>query len=411
MRIWIINHYAMRMYEEGSGRHYYLAKYLIDNGQQVTIITSSFNHFLKKTNRIKYEFKNNVPFFFLNGLKYKTNGINRYFDLIVFPIQLIFSLRLKKLEKPDIIIASSPQLLSILGAKYLSKRYSAPLLSEYRDLWPESLVAYGVAKKSSFTIKILYLIEEYTYKTSNHIIMTWEGGIDYLRSNPKYRNLDYNKVHYVSNVVSLEDFDSNLLDHEEHYRNDFILDEETVFTYTGSISKVNDLKMLVDAFYILFKKKVPVKLLIYGEGTHREELVEFITQNKILNVIYKGAISKSNIPNVLRTSDINVLHNKSTILDQYGQSQNKLFDYLAAGRPVLQTYRNNYSVIEKHNAGYIIQKQSINSIVSMIEHIINDRSNYSKFGKNARIASKHYDYMNVFKTYSLIIKEVISKRF
>ena len=407
MNVWIINHYAMRMYEDLSGRHFWLSKILIENNHKPLLIGSSNNHFSKREFNIRgYNSNGGIDFFFLKGISYKSNGFWRVADMLLFSLKLLLkSKKIVLINKPDIIIASSPHLLSLLGASLLAKKFRVPLITEYRDLWPESMIAYGVIRSSSFVAKLLYRLERFLYKVSTYIVMTWEGGTDYLQNVHGFDESVTNKTYHISNGVSLNQFDKSINNYSDK-KLMAISSERIVFTYTGSISKVNDLIVLVKAFELIASKGVNVELKIYGNGTQKVLINQYIQNNSISNVSYMGSIKKEEVPEVLKKSDINVLHNKSTRLDAYGQSQNKLFEYLAAGRPVFQTYKNNYSIVDRYSAGYLVEHQTVESIAEMIQFIVEDVKNHKRLGSNARSAAANYDYNKLFTKYIELIQNI-----
>ena len=59
------------------------------------------------------------------------------------------ALRGLTLPRPDVVIASSPQLLVGLSGWWISFTRQVPLVFEVRDLWPESLVAVGAGRENS----------------------------------------------------------------------------------------------------------------------------------------------------------------------------------------------------------------------------------------------------------------------
>ena len=81
-----------------------------------------------------------------------------------------------------------------------------------------------------------------------------------------------------------------------------------------------------------------IRFLIYGSGDEKARLEKRCRDESITNVIFKGWIEKRFVPSVLKKAYVNILHNSSTSLDKYGQSQNKLFEYLAAGRCIAVSY-------------------------------------------------------------------------
>ncbi|MEW8965925.1 glycosyltransferase, partial [Staphylococcus arlettae] len=232
--------------------------------------------------------------------------------------------------RPDIILASSVHPLTLVAGIYIAKKFKVPCISEVRDLWPESIVAYGILKEKNLLSRIMYMGEKWIYKKSESIIMTWEGGYDYIKNKGWFDKINKSKIHHISNGVVINEFNENsekfIIDDED--LNDYSLKN---FVYTGSIRKVNNLRLLVEASRIIQNRGFDdIKILIYGDGEEREYLELLVQKYKLNNIEFKGKIPKKYIPNILKNSYATLLHNTSTKLDKYGQSQNKFYEYLAA---------------------------------------------------------------------------------
>src|SRR6266852_5034685 len=59
------------------------------------------------------------------------------------------------LSRPDVVIATSPQLLVALSGWWLARWKRVPFVFEVRDLWPESLTAVGLGDDSSILHRFL----------------------------------------------------------------------------------------------------------------------------------------------------------------------------------------------------------------------------------------------------------------
>ena len=93
--------------------------------------------------------------------------------------------------------------------------------------------------------------------------------------------------------------------------------------YAGSIRKVNNIGLLLDAAKIIQNKEINhIRFLIYGAGDESEMLKQRCEDEEIENVIFKGRVEKKYVPSIFKKAYINILHNSSTSLDKYGQSQN-----------------------------------------------------------------------------------------
>lgn len=402
--VWIWNHYAANMYKDQAGRHYWFAENLIKEGYNPTVFCASTVHNSNDnidTEGLKYcEYKQNgIPFVFVNTPDYAGNGVKRVKNMItfynnLFPVADEYS---KKNGKPDVIIASSVHPLTLLAGIKIARKLGVPCICEVRDLWPESIVAYGLLKRNSIIAKILYQGEKWIYMRADSIIMTWEGGKDYIISQGWDKHINLDKVKHISNGVIINTFDKNS---KENIIIDPDLDnsEYKNVVYAGSIRKVNNLGMLLDAAKIIQEKGYDkIRFLIFGAGDQSEMLKERCINENINNVIFKGRIEKKFVPSVLKKAYVNILHNSSTSLDRYGQSQNKLFEYLAAGKCIVQTYSTGYSILEKYNCGISASVQNAEGIAKVVIKACNDDSMNKLMGENARLASSEFDFIKLTK--------------
>ena len=401
------------MFKRKNGRHYWFARNLIEKGYAPTIFCASTIHNSSENintgnGNYVYDTVDNIPFVFIKSSNYLGNGMQRIKNIIAF-YRNFFPVT-KKYAKcntiPDIIIASSPHLLTLVAGIKIAKRLNIPCICEVRDLWPESLVAYGILKKNSIMTRILYQGEKWIYRKADSIIMTWEGGKDYIINKGWEKQIDLKKICYISNGVAIDSFDRQSIE------NNFIdpdLDNKEYknVVYTGSIRRVNNLSMLLDAARIIKNKGIKnIRFLIYGSGNESEILKKKCREENIDNVIFNGYLEWKFVPSVFKKADINILHNSSTILNKYGQSQNKLFEYLAAGKCIIQTYTNKYSVCKNFNCGICVPVQNPKEIADAVIMACVDETKRQILGKNAREASYEFDYPKLTKKLIDVIERI-----
>lgn len=397
--IWIWNHYATNMSRDQAGRHYWFAENLIKRGYNPTVFCASTIHNSNKnidTGIQKYttDSINSIPFVFVKTPDYMGNGKARIKNMISF-YRNLFPVARQYAElhgRPDVILASSVHPLTLVAGIKIAKEFGIPCICEVRDLWPESIVAYGALKRNSPIAKLLYQGEKWIYKKADSIIMTWEGGKDYIINQGWDKQIDLTKVKHISNGVVIDTFDNNS---EEYNIIDPDLDDKDYknVIYAGSIRKVNNLGMLLDAAKIIKDQgKADIRLLIYGSGDESENLKKRCYEENIDNVIFKGRVEKKYVPSILKKAYINILHNSSTSLDRYGQSQNKFFEYLAAGKCIVQTYTTGYSICEKANCGISAPIQNAEEIAKAIIMACSDERRNGLMGKNARRVAYEFDF-------------------
>lgn len=396
--IWLLNHYATNQFLNKSGRHFWFAEHLKKRNYNPTVFCANTIHNSEEIIHIpgqKHLIKttDSIPFIFVKTNRYKGNGFSRIRNMINFYRNIISvgKTHAKYYGKPNIILASSVHPLTLVAGIQLAKKFNVPCICEVRDLWPESMVAYNVLKENHPLTRLLYHGEKWIYERADALVMTWEGGKDYIIDQGWENEIPQNKIHHINNGVVIESFDQNS---EEHVLADPDLetDQFKSIVYTGSIRKVNNIGLLLDVAKIIEQKGyTELRFLIYGTGNEKEMLKQRCIDENINNVIFKGHVERKYIPAILKKSHINLLHNTSTSLDKYGQSQNKLFEYLAAGRCIVQTYETGYSICEKYNCGLSAKKQTAEQIAETIIKASDENRN-KQMGKNARQAAYHYDF-------------------
>lgn len=397
-KIWIMNHYSIGSYFNRGGRHYWFACNLIKQGYQPTIFCANIRHINNSAINIQegnYIIKetDKIPYVFIKTTDYLGNGIQRVKNMFsfyknLFPVTKEYA---NTYGKPDIILASSVHPLTLVAGIKIAKKFGIPCICEVRDLWPESIVAYGSLRRNSIIAKILYQGEKWIYKKADSIIMTWEGGSQYIKDQGWDNQIYLNKVTHISNGVAIDIFDSNS---EEHQIVDSDLDDKKYknLVYAGSIRKVNNLGLLLDAAKIIQSKDDSIRFLIYGSGNEKEELEKRCKEENINNVIFKGQVEKKMVPSILKKSYANILHNSSTSLDKYGQSQNKFFEYLAAGKCIVQTYQTGYSILDRYNCGISAPVQNAKEIAKVVIKACSNEEMNKLMGQNARQAAYDFDF-------------------
>ena len=136
-----------------------------------------------------------------------------------------------------------------------------------------------------------------------------------------------------------------------------------------------------------------VRFLIWGDGDELPRLKERLARENIANVRFKGRVEKKYIPFITSMADINLIHNNPSDLFKYGISFNKIFDYLAAGRPTLSTFPCRYNPAVMAGAGKAVERQDPDEIAREIESMLD--ADTEQYCINARKAAQEYDFQKL----------------
>lgn len=401
------------MFFDQGGRHYSFAKYLKGDGYNPVVFCSNTRHGEDGTfydNSVLFSVKREknigVPFVFVKGIPYQGNKNGRILNFVDFynNVKRAAKIYAKRHGKPDILYASSVHPLTLAAGIELAKYFKVKCICEIRDLWPESLVAYGILKKKSLFTRALYYGEQWIYRKADSLVFTMEGGKDYIKEKGWDERIDLSKVHHINNGVDLDAFNLNK---RKHQITDKDLEDPSIFkaVYVGSIRMVNDLDALLNV-----AKKVDdpkIRFLIWGNGDAIEKLRNRIKDEHIDNVVLKGRAEKYCIPYILTQTDVCLMHGKTSDIMKYGMSLNKSFEYLASGKPIITTIGGKYDYITGNNAGFFVEYDNEKNYAELISKIKNmSKEEYHAICTNAINASEKYDFKILTKKLEMIIEEL-----
>jgi glycosyltransferase involved in cell wall biosynthesis len=159
----------------------------------------------------------------------------------------------------------------------------------------------------------------------------------------------------------------------------------------------NELKYLIEsAEKIIEYGMYNIKFILFGDGYQKEELERYVKSNNIDNVIFKGKVEKSYIPNILSKSDLNIFTGKHIYLYKYGLSLNKMFEYFASGKPTISNIECGYDLLEKYKCGITVKGGSAEAIADGVLKFYNmTKAEYNEYCENALKAAKDFDFNNL----------------
>jgi glycosyltransferase involved in cell wall biosynthesis len=352
-RVWMVNHYADAPDRPNGTRHYDLARQLVERGHEVTIIAAGFSHVTGREERLakgrlrKIESFDGVRFLWLRTLPYRGNTWRRQVNMLSFVAT--FLVASTREARPDVVIGSTVHPFAALGAWLVARARGARFLFEIRDLWPQTLVDLGAMRVGSPRERLLRTIEAWLVRRSDAVITLLPGMRDYLTE----RHLPAGHVRYLPNGVDLAAFDAPAPPGDAAGILASIDAQRTagrfVIGYVGSFGRVNRVDVILDAARIAEAREPGrIGLVVVGDGPERPELER---QADPASTEILPAVPKRAVATVLRALDATVVHATATPVYRYGISFNKLFEDLAAARPVLFACASAYDPVALVGAG------------------------------------------------------------
>ncbi|MBP2017889.1 glycosyltransferase involved in cell wall biosynthesis [Symbiobacterium terraclitae] len=273
------------------------------------------------------EQRDGAAFVWVGSAEYRRNDWRRAWNMLSFAWNLLRTASSMRREgPPDVIIGSSPHPFAALAAAYLARKLGSRFVLEVRDLWPQALVDMGGLRESHPGVKLLRFIERRLYARAERIVVLAAGAERYLTE----RGVDPERIVYVPNGVHLDNF--RVSPDRRQSRARFGFDCFTI-VYAGAHGPANALETIVKAAQMV--SDLPVKFVLVGDGPAKDSLVELARSLAVRNVQFLDPVPKSEMADLLSAADAAVITLRNAQAFSYAVSPNKLFDYMAAGRPIL----------------------------------------------------------------------------
>jgi len=364
----------------GITRHYEFAQQLIKRGHSVKLISQDYLHSSKKRpvdlcgKPFMQQKIDGVDFIWIHVNKYSGNGIRRVVNMSQFAKRVVKHADQFSTNVPDIIMGSSPSPFAADAARKLARKYKTPFVLEIRDLWPQTFIDFGEMAKLHPFVLLLKAIEKRLYRQADAIISLLPNSIDYI-ANIRGNN---ENIHFIPNGCTLAELP--LLAPVES-------SDSFKICYAGSMGLSNSLDTLIDAAIIIKQRGNPnnIHLALCGQGPNKSALISRCKAAELDFVEFLDPLPKSDIYSFLLTAQAFVVTMKKTPLYQYGISFNKIFDYLAMGRPVITATCAAKDPVVESGAGIAVDAEDPTQLAeALVDMAKMDADQRRKLGRNGR---------------------------
>lgn len=405
-KLWMINQYASTPRQPGHTRHFDFAFELENLGFQSKVFASSLNLATRQSVRLfsesaKEEIIEGVTFFWIRSTQYRINDWRRFINMIDFA-HMVYKAGRAQSTKPDIIIGSSPPLFASLAGYLLAKRLQVPFVLELRDLWPQTFIDMGHYSEANPLIRLFKILENHLYKNADHIIILAEGSRDYLEK----KGVAQAKISYIPNGVRLESFQTSIVRQQARQKYNF---SNFTIVYTGAHGPANGLGVILEAAKILIAER-DLEFVLVGDGTLKKDLEKQAKNLNLSNLRFLPSIPKSEIPTLLLAADAAVITLTDAGVFSYAVSPNKLFDYMAAKKPVLCTVPGAVArMVEENNCGFISPPEDAEALADNARKIKSlSGDELAALGENGRdLIQNKYSRAELARTLGSLLSRLI----
>jgi colanic acid biosynthesis glycosyl transferase WcaI len=283
------------------------------------------------------------------------------------------------LDKADVIIATSPQLLCALSGWWLAFWKRVPFVFEVRDLWPESLAAVGAGSEGTLLHRTLGAIAGFLYRRADRIVVVSPAFKEHLIW---YWKVAAAKISIVENGVETDLF--RLVPAAMEVRKQLKLEGRFLICYIGTMGNAHGLETLIAAAEELRTALPNGMFLLIGEGAEKERIMELAVARGLTNMQFLGQQPREQIPAYISAADLCLVMLKKTELFKT-VIPTKLLEYMACERPVIVAVDGqSRKIIEEADAGVFVEPEISEALVNAILDLAEDNARRRQMGANGR---------------------------
>lgn len=311
------------------------------------------------------------------------------------------------LPRPDIIIATSPQLLVGLSGWWLAFSRQIPFVFEVRDLWPESLAAVGIGSEDSLLHKALARIARFLYEKSNHIVVVSPAFKDRLVADWQ---VVPEKISIVENGVEPDTFTSAPDTTIRELRKQLNAEDKFIASYIGTIGNAHGLETLLNAASKLQLHNAEVLFLLIGEGAEKQRIRDLAQSRGLTNIQFLDQQLREHIPALICVSDAClVLLRKSEVFKAVIPS--KMLEFMSCARPlILGVDGQARKIVDEAGAGITIEPENPDALVAALQELHANRDLGRAMGRKGReYIEKNFARATTAQKYIEVLNRVLAE--
>ncbi len=247
---------------------------------------------------------------------------------------------------------------------------------------------------------LMLLVERYAIKKVDHIFVVVE------ESKERIINIGANKeiISIVCNTPKIKSFKGKKIN-----KNNIVLKNTIVMIYFGFLQRNRGLDTVINSLARIkdngLLSGVLIKFIVLGSGNYEKVLKEMVRDKQIDDLVkFEGWIMNDQVSEYIDKSDIGIIphlkssHTKTTI-------PNKLFDFMAHGKPVLVTdVKPMKRIVEEADCGIVFKSRDENSFINALNELILNPNRLIEMGENGRkMVEKRYNWDYDFKKIQHVI--------
>jgi glycosyltransferase involved in cell wall biosynthesis len=407
--LYIHQYFASRKGRTGT-RSYEFGRHLVSKGHRVTMITSGLANAefpVPQGRRHAVHEIDGIRIVSVAGgyndphMGTALNGWRRMLKFYEFA--RVASKVARELDRPDVVFATHTPLTVGLTGISASRHFGVPFVFEVRDLWPEALVDVG-ALNNPLAIWWLHRMARKIYRRADHIVALSPG----MKEGIMRAGIAADKVTVIPNASDLDLFRPDLDGGAARRR--LGLGDRFAALYFGAMGLANGLEYVIDAARILAERgQDHIVLVLQGGGGRRDELKGLARRYNLRNVVFGDLVPKEEVAGIVAACDVCLTIVRTGKNPTW--SPNKMFDSLAAGKPVLINAGGWLGeTIERNACGRFVAPDRPVALAEALVELSQNPVLCEQMGRNARaLAQREFDRHLLAARLEDLLTEIVAR--
>ncbi len=361
MKVWIVNQYALPPSTSGGTRHYSLARTLKERGIEVEIFCSTRNYLTG--NPIAAPGARDcagVSFTFIDAGRAPAVGrrAGRLAGMLGFARGFRRVAR-RRGGEAQVIVGSTPSPIGAWAASTEARRCGVPFVLEVRDLWPRTLLDVGGMPRWHPAVRLFGALERELYRRADRIVTLLPLAERHIRTVCPAAA----PITWIPNGVDLR-LVPPPAEPRPHTGGEFIV------LYAGAHGPANALDAVLDAAGRLQRRRPgKFQFVLVGDGHDKVRLQARAETERLASVVFLDPVPKAEVYGLMAGADALIVNMNRGNLYRFGISFNKLYDYLAVGRPIVSGTDAANDPVAEAGAGITVPANDPDALAAAVERL------------------------------------------
>ena len=413
--VWLINHYGGRKGTVRSERTWRIAEGLAKGGFRCILISASHHH-IQSEEIADDEIESLVSetegyeVFVISTRAYVGNGLGRMRNMYDFFRGLKRLLSCSVLPAPDLVIASSPHPFTFLFANWARKKTGVSVVLEERDIWPRSLVELTGTPAWHPVVLLFDWMARRGYRGCDALVSLLPNSERFLRE----RGLQGDFFCIPNGVGESEgqNEDEAIPEDVDAWFKSAEDEEKLTVVYAGAMGPPNALEQLIELAGVVSEDGKPYRILCFGEGVSRMDLTSAARENANDFLTVRGPVSRAAAKLVIERADVCFISLRPSPIFELGVSPNKLFEYMAAGKPVVFSVNSSNNPVAESGGGISVEPYAAKELDAALCRLsaMSEQERAEMGEKGKAYVKKHHHWDQLGEKYVSVAREVINSQ-